>query len=330
MIQADVSVVQEDPSLNLGGFSHLIVDGNPLIQTFFRARVTGLGTQRPLAATLRLHVASERGTIFKSTSRAFKLFRGAPSKSAGRIHLVEDCGWQELRMTWEDRPVINTDPLDTQGAVVRGQVVDFDVTEAIVGDGYHCFALDSLSRDGVAYYSREGRGGTPQEPQLLLVSADSPGPVGIVVADASVRETRPNRNFGRSAMLWVDGQSLKRTFFRVRVRGFEAELVRDARLRLLVDDGEPATGPAGRLYEVTDCTWNELTVTYNTQPEIDGPLLDELDEVVSSGDVVEFDITPAIIGDGDYCFALESASRDGVTYRSREAAVGGPVIVTTE
>ena len=37
----------------------------------------------------------------------------------------------------------------------------------------------------------------------------------------------------------------------------------------------------------------------------------------------------AITGDGDYCFALESSSRDGVTYRSREATVGGPVIVTS-
>jgi hypothetical protein len=230
-------------------------------------------------------------------------------------------------MTWEDRPVIDTEPLDTQGAVVRGQVVDFDVTEAIVGDGNYCFALDSLSRDGVAYYSREG--GTPHRPQLLLVPADPPSRVGVVVADATVRETRANRNYGRSAMLRVDGNSVKRTFFRVRVRGFDAELVRVARLRLQVDDGKSARGPAGRLYEVTDCTWNELTVMYDTQPDIDGPLLDELDQIVSWGEVVEFDITPAITGDGDYCFALESWSRDGVTYRSREAAVGGPVIVTT-
>jgi hypothetical protein len=61
---------------------------------------------------------------------------------------------------------------------------------------------------------------------------------------------------------------------------------------------------------------------------MDGPLLDELEDV-QSGDVIEFDITEAIEGDGTYCFALESSSRDGVLYRSREALVGGPVIVTS-
>lgn len=39
---------------------------------------------------------------------------------------------------------------------------------------------------------------------------------------------------------------------------------------------------------------------------------------------MDFDVTPAISGDGLFCFALESPSADGVRYNSRESGAGGP------
>ena len=310
VILADVSVLKEASRHRFGDDELLWADRKSPKQTFIRTQVTGLGDEPARAATLRLHVAETRD---------------APSKAAGRIHLMDDCTWDERRMTWQRRPVIDTDPLDTQGRVKRGQAVDFDVTEAIVGDGVYCFAIDSRSSDGAEYHSREaGAGG----PELLISPPDPSARVGVVEADASVHETQPDRNFGTGTVLQVDGKSVKRTFFRVRVRGFNAEPVRDARLRLQVDDKHSARGPSGRLHQISDCSWNERTVTYKTQPAIDGPLLDELGEV-EWRNVIEFDVTEAITGDGTYCFALESSSPDGVMYRSREAAVGGPVIVMT-
>jgi hypothetical protein len=156
---------------------------------------------------------------------------------------------------------------------------------------------------------------------LLISPPDASARVGVVVADASVYETQPDRNYGASTVLRVDGRSVKRTFFRVRVRGFDAEPARDVRLRLQVDDEHSARGPSGRLYQISECSWDERSVTYKTQPTIDGPLLDELGEV-EWRNVIEFDVTEAITGDGTYCFALESSSPDGVMYRSREAVVG--------
>ena len=314
VILADVSVLKKNRTRTYGDDDLLQVDGNSSKRTFIRAQVTGLGDQPALVATLRLQVADRRG---------------AGSKSGGRIHLIQDCNWDELTMNWKNRPLIDNGPLDTKGAVARGQVVEFDVAEAIVGDGVYCFALDSLSSDRVQYHSREAEVGAPE---LVITPVDPSGRVAVVEADASVRETQPDVNFGTSSMLWVDEKPVKRTFFRVRVRGFDAEPVRDARLRLQVvgsdEERYSARGSSGRLYETRDCAWNELTVTYDTQPTIDGPLLDKLGKV-ERGNVIEFDITPAITGDGIYCFALESSSRDGVIYGSREATVGGPVVVTT-
>jgi ELWxxDGT repeat protein len=313
LILADVSVLKEKGRRTFGDEHQLWVDRKSPKQTFIRVQVAGLGDQPAGAATLRLRVA---GT------------RDAASKAAGRIHLMVDCSWDEDTTTWKNRPAFDgEEPLDTQERqVVRGETVDFDVVEAIVGDGVYCFAMDSESSDGVEYYSREAGA---RGPELLVSRLDPAARVGVVVADASVFETAPDRNLGQSPLLWADRSSVKRTFFRVKVRDFDANSVRDVRLRLQVSDERSASGPCGRLYQISDCSWSEMGVTYDTQPDIDGALLDELDTVVETGNVIEFNITRAITGDGVYCFALEGSSRNGVIYRSREAASNGPVVITT-
>src|SRR5206468_2169460 len=74
----------------------------------------------------------------------------------------------------------------------------------------------------------------------------------------------------------------------------------------------------GRIHAIASCAWDERTVTAKTQPRIDGPVLATLG-AVALGERVEFDVTPAVSGDGLFCFALESPSADGVRYNSREA-----------
>ena len=76
------------------------------------------------------------------------------------------------------------------------------------------------------------------------------------------------------------------------------------------------------------CTWNETTVTLNNEPAIDAPVLSAVGPV-AQGALVEFDVTAAVPGDGTYCFAIDSASDDGVDYNSREASSGRPQFVVT-
>jgi hypothetical protein len=141
-IFADVSVLKRASRHGFGQEELLWVDRRSPKHTFIRAQVTGLGNEPAGAATLRLHVAETHD---------------APSTAAGRIHLMEDCRWDEDTTTWKNQPAFEGEkPLDTpSGSVVRGQTVEFDVTNAIIGDGVYCFALDSESSDGLEYYSRE-------------------------------------------------------------------------------------------------------------------------------------------------------------------------------
>src|SRR5207245_4871544 len=124
-------------------------------RTFLRVNVSGVGPRQVTGAHLRLQVAT---------------VTNAQSVSGGRLHPLTDCGWNELTMTWNTQPPIDGAVLATTGAVAQGQVVDFDVTSAIPGDGVYCFALDTLSTDSALYSSREATAGKP----LVAVTATCP------------------------------------------------------------------------------------------------------------------------------------------------------------
>src|SRR5439155_17809506 len=84
----------------------------------------------------------------------------------------------------------------------------------------------------------------------------------------------------------------------------------------------------GRIHPITDCGWNERTMTWQTQPAIDGPVLATAG-AVAQGHAVDFDVTGAIHGDGVYCFALDTPSTDSALYNSREASARKPEIAVT-
>src|SRR5437763_905822 len=143
-------------------------------------------------------------------------------------------------------------------------------------------------------------------------------PLAAVTADAYVQSDLPDTNFGTSSLLAVDNgvaaapgtTGVQRTFLRVSVGGVGPRRVSSAHLQLQVanvTNAQSVTG--GVLHAITGCSWDERTVTWSTQPAIDGPVLAVLGVVVP-GQTVDFDVTPAIAGDGVYCFALDTISTD--------------------
>jgi hypothetical protein len=154
VVEADTWVWSEQPAANFGNDALLSADAGPSVKiAFLRVRVTGVGTRRVTSALLRLQVAN---------------VTRAESVAGGRPHLMTDCGWDERTITWNTRPGIGGPALATAGAVARGQQVTFDVTAAITRDGVYCFALDTVSTDGVDYNSREG---SAQRPTVSIATA---------------------------------------------------------------------------------------------------------------------------------------------------------------
>ena len=331
-VEADTLVNKASPAKNNGTSARLEVDASPAKHAFFRVRVSGVGARQVTSARLRLQVSN---------------VPNSQSVAGGRIHAITGCAWDERTVTAKTQPAIDGPVLATVGAVARGQVVDFDVTSAIQGDGVYCFALDSLSSDCVRYNSREAAAGKPE--LIIGVGGQAPGtstpppptttpppaaaPVGTVVADTSVQNDLPATNFGGKALLSVDGGGatgsggVQRTLLRVSVSGVGARLVTGAHLKLQVANVTNAGSVrGGSIHALTSCAWDEKTVTWATQPAIDGPALATLG-AVAAGQVVDFDVSAAVHGDGVYCFAIDTSSTDGVDYNAREGTGQHPALV---
>jgi hypothetical protein len=153
--------------------------------------------------------------------------------------------------------------------------------------------------------------------------------VAVIEADVTVRERQPGNNFGTNGLLEASNRAGRRmrSLVRVRVAGIGARTVTRARLRLQVGAGGDADSDnGGRIRGISSCTWNERTVTWSNQPALDGSVLASIGRV-ASGDVVFFDVTPAVTRDGTYCFALDSSSSDQVQYNSREGSAQRPAFV---
>ncbi len=146
-------------------------------------------------------------------------------------------------------------------------------------------------------------------------------------ADTYVDQGLPDTAFGSATALLADaGPNVREAYLRFAVGGTDALRLDRARLRLVVGrDGRSDFGGIVRTF--TDTRWTESATTYLTRPVVDGPAIDVADAAVDADDVVDFDVTGALAGDGSYDFAVVSSSEDGVQYRSREAASGRPQLV---
>jgi cysteine-rich repeat protein len=329
-VVADAQVLQSSPNTNFGTAALFGADNSPITHSYLRMNVTGLSSVPLASARLRLRTGPSSS---------------AASNSGGRIH-VASCAWAENTLTWNNRPGFSAAILDTEGSVNNNQIVDFNVVDAMTTNGDICLAIDSTSTNGVDYVSREGAAAS--RPQVLLdlgcacsnappttttlVSATTttttlapatttttllPGIVTQVLADTRTEQSNANSNFGTSTTLAADFDSPKNTFLRVSVSGLTGP-VNSATIRMTVANVNRADSDSGgRIQRISSCTWNENTVTFNNQPALDG-VPGPIQGAVVQNQVVNFDVTSLVPGNGTYCFAITSTSDDGVDYNSRE------------
>jgi hypothetical protein len=157
----------------------------------------------------------------------------------------------------------------------------------------------------------------PNVPEQLEVSV-------YPVADASVNSGNPSANYGTAPVLEVEGTPTSVAYFRFDITGLSGG-VESAKLRLQVAN---SSSVGGTIHSVSGSSWDEDTLSFNNRPDIDGPVLDTLG-AVDVGEVVEFDVTPAVDGNGTYSFAIVSDSTNRVDYLSREDVINPPVLILT-
>lgn len=148
-------------------------------------------------------------------------------------------------------------------------------------------------------------------------------------ADTYVESASPAVNFGGSTAIAADASPVRIIYLRFAVNGIGGQPISGAVLRLQADSASASgSDHGGAVQAISNSSWQEATVTYETRPAVDGPVLATHGAVVPD-DVVEFDVTAALAGDGVYNFAIDTPSTNGCQYRSREASAGGPRLVVT-
>jgi acid phosphatase type 7 len=142
------------------------------------------------------------------------------------------------------------------------------------------------------------------------------------VADTYVDSQNPNRNYGSSNTLWLGARPPQEAYIRFEVNGLSGT-VTSATLRVYATTGSNSGGSVRRM---TSTNWSESSVTYNTRPIVDGPILSTL-RSVQKGRWHEFDISGTTIGNGALSLALVSGSNNAVAYAAREDSVYAPRLV---
>ncbi len=146
--EADTQVREFEPSVIFGSEPTLRADGgtDPLHESYLRFTVTGV--EGPVArATLRL---------FAETGAAVGLSVYTTANE-----------WSEAEANWTNRPPRAETALDVKREEVRAQTwVEFDVTEAVTGDGTYSFVVGIGESNGLAMTSKEGN--AEMAPQLVI------------------------------------------------------------------------------------------------------------------------------------------------------------------
>jgi glycosyl hydrolase family 16 len=144
-------------------------------------------------------------------------------------------------------------------------------------------------------------------------------------ADTYVDQAHPSRNHGGAMRTWARGgaDSRRWALARFNVSGISGTVTR-ATLHLYVSNATH-NGPA--VYE-TAPSWSEKRVSWKRRPSpAPGPRNDK--GALSQNRWVSWDVTPWVVANGRYSFALKQGGPDAIGFKSRETGKAPTLVIKT-
>ena len=297
--------------------------------------------------------SSQQGALGVGAIVATPLTEGTHTLTAGVRDSSGRDGAAQVTVNVRPRSASNTPPLVAvtgpadQAIVGAGQVLSFAGSATDVEDGMLSAGLQWTSTiDGVigrgAGFARTLSAGTHRitarvtdsgglaDSTSITVTVTPPTTLSVPVsADTYVQSSKSNTKFGTNKKLLVGSSPERVAYLRFVVARVSPFAVRRAVLRLTVNSGKSdGSSAGGTVRALGNGTWPETATSYKNRPAVDGAVLATAGAVVPD-QVVDFDVTPAVRGDGTVSVALVSGASDGVVYRSRESLVGKPQLLLT-
>jgi Big-like domain-containing protein/fibronectin type III domain protein len=305
--------------------------GTPFIQSAVDTDVSNpTTTKQNLNSATGLLVLADANTHHRYWHRLMDLSGEAAPPPAAPTSLAVSVPSTDadstLRLTWSDNSNNEssfaierktTTASYSQVATVGANVTSYTDTGLTAG-GTFTYRVRAINSIGASLYSEEASATTAQTGPVRTFTA---------VEDTYVDSGVPTTNFGAKTLLSLDTTSpTQESYLKFNVSGLVGTTVASAKLRLYVSDNASVKG--GSVARMSDTSWQERTVTYNTRPAIDGAALSSLG-AVNLATWYDLDVTPAVRGDGTLSLGLKTASTDAVHYASREDAAHAPQLVVT-
>jgi hypothetical protein len=135
-------VDSSNPTVNNGTKTTLRADASPIVNSYLRFNVAGIGTATVTRVRLLIFANSSLGTGIKAQS-------------------VADNTWGETTMNYNNAPALGG-LLATSTSITSGTWITFDVTGYITGDGIYSFGVTNPSATAISLAARESGANTPQ------------------------------------------------------------------------------------------------------------------------------------------------------------------------
>ena len=164
---ADSYVNQSSPTKNFGTNRSIRVDGSPLVRSYLRFDVNGIGSSNVIKVTLRIYANSG-------------------SSNGVTVDKVADNNWQENEINYDNAPAPGNQIGSSNGFPAKSWV-SIDVTSLLSGDGTVSLTVLGIDQQAINLASREDN---DQKPQLLVEISSDANPTATNTSLPSVTATR--------------------------------------------------------------------------------------------------------------------------------------------
>ncbi len=164
---------------------------------------------------------------------------------------------------------------------------------------------------------------TPTNTSTATATPTQPGQLFTFtpVADAAVKSSSPDSNFGSATTLLTDTSPIVNSYLRFNVQGLSTAISR-ATLRVFANS---SSNSGYVVNDLADNTWGELTINYNNAPVVGGALGSSGPITASTWTTV--DVTSYITGNGTFSLVLTGLSSTQISLASRETGANAPQLV---
>lgn len=143
---ADAYVNSSYRSRNYGSATSLRADNSPIVRSYLRFEIQGLG-----------------GSVTRAT---FRLYANSASSGGFQVRGVSDNTWKESTITYNNAPSVG-DVLVSSGSFGSSGWKSVDITSYIIGNGMYNLAITTSSNTAINFRSREAESGA-RAPQLVI------------------------------------------------------------------------------------------------------------------------------------------------------------------